>query len=301
MDLHQVFNADGSPAIGERAILDVNGNPMVFPNGDPIAFRLGFTRVYNFYGVDPIGFHAFKGIARDAGICITKPPQLLFEFLWKDLPDGSNLARDPVSLWMDAIFELAWREIPGVPLVASEKSAWSENVSVAIRALSKFRHLIPEQASGFKDPPDHWYSIIDDVFTASIAAIDVLLTVPTASVDPSSSRSVVPSMSAHDAHPDSANAPNNNDTPVVLNGQGEAVFVFGITKPPLTHPQYNVVQALLEAGDAGLGKDRLVQVSGHSDARGILNRLAKLDGDWARAIQMPGKPNGRYRIRTAPR
>jgi hypothetical protein len=83
---------------------------------------------------------------------------------------------------------------------------------------------------------------------------------------------------------------------VVLQGPGKPPIVKEKKKRVLTDPQYNVVQALLEAGEGGLTKDQLEQKSGHSDARGILSRLAKSDPDWGVVIHFPGTTGGRYRI-----
>jgi len=94
--------------------------------------------------------------------------------------------------------------------------------------------------------------------------------------------------------------PTKTGSPVVLQGQGNDVLVLGKPKTALTSPQYNVIQALLEAGAAGLNKDNLIEKSGHSDARGILKRLAASDAEWGRVIIMPGKPGGKYRVRTNP-
>jgi hypothetical protein len=83
---------------------------------------------------------------------------------------------------------------------------------------------------------------------------------------------------------------------VVLRGFGDPPIVRGKVKPRLTWAQYHVVNALLEAGDEGLTKDRLDAVSGHSEARKILQRLHDSDPDWAAVIQMPGRPGLRYRL-----
>jgi hypothetical protein len=85
-----------------------------------------------------------------------------------------------------------------------------------------------------------------------------------------------------------------------LSGRGNPVHLNGHEKAALNDPQYNVLQALIEAGAKGLNKDELVQKSGHSDARGILTRLSASDPDWKQVIVMPGKPGGRYRVRTSP-
>jgi hypothetical protein len=58
-------------------------------------------------------------------------------------------------------------------------------------------------------------------------------------------------------------------------------------KPALRHAQYNVVKALVDAGDTGLTLDQLVLHSRHADARGILRRLADSDPDWRAVIHFP--------------
>jgi len=84
---------------------------------------------------------------------------------------------------------------------------------------------------------------------------------------------------------------------VALRGREEEPIVLGKTKRKLTLPQYNVVKALLDAGDVGLTKDELVSKSGHEDARGILTRLAKKDPDWKQVIHFAGQTGGGYRIK----
>jgi hypothetical protein len=84
---------------------------------------------------------------------------------------------------------------------------------------------------------------------------------------------------------------------VVLRGREEGPIVLGKPKRKLTTPQYNVVQALLDAGDGGLTKDELVSKSGHEDARGILTRLAEKDADWKEVIHFAGQTGGGYRIK----
>jgi hypothetical protein len=90
--------------------------------------------------------------------------------------------------------------------------------------------------------------------------------------------------------------PAPHTQPVVLRGRTEGPIINGAEKPKLTNPQFNVVKALLEAGDKGLTKDELVTKSGHTDALGIVRRLADKDPDWKLAIQFAGIPGGRYRI-----
>lgn len=91
---------------------------------------------------------------------------------------------------------------------------------------------------------------------------------------------------------------NPEDRPrVVLRGREAGPIVLDKTKQRLTTPQYNVVKALLDAGDAGLTKDELVSKSGHEDARGILKRLTDSDPDWKKVIHFAGQTGGGYRIK----
>jgi hypothetical protein len=83
---------------------------------------------------------------------------------------------------------------------------------------------------------------------------------------------------------------------VILAGKTKQPIVRGKPKPVLRQPQYNVVKALVDAGDTGLTVDQLVHQSSHADARGILKRLAESDPDWRAVIHFPGKSGGHYRI-----
>ncbi len=77
-----------------------------------------------------------------------------------------------------------------------------------------------------------------------------------------------------------------------LRGQDQNPLVRGKAKPPLSFAEYNVVQALLNAGESGqsgLTKDKLDEKSGHTEARKILKRLRVSDPDWAAVIRFPGK------------
>src|SRR5262249_19042815 len=83
---------------------------------------------------------------------------------------------------------------------------------------------------------------------------------------------------------------------VTLGGRAERPVERGKQKDPLTVAQYDVVKALLGAGETGLSKDKLDSVSKHSDARKVLKRLANSDRDWKAVIHFGLRPGGRYRI-----
>lgn len=83
---------------------------------------------------------------------------------------------------------------------------------------------------------------------------------------------------------------------VALSGQASQPVVCGKPKPLLGPAQYNAVQALLEAGPAGLSKDELVRRSGHGDAVRVIKRLRASDPDWAAVLPLPGRSWKHYRV-----
>lgn len=85
--------------------------------------------------------------------------------------------------------------------------------------------------------------------------------------------------------------------PLLLRGRHLGPIVMGKTKGRLTKPQYDVIEALVKAGDTGLSKDGLDWESQHTEARKILRRLAAKDADWAAIIIFPDKPHQHYRLR----
>jgi hypothetical protein len=102
-----------------------------------------------------------------------------------------------------------------------------------------------------------------------------------------------PSLTATAPPPAPAEPPSPR---VVLSGPGKPPIVLGRKKPVLTPARYDVVQALLDAGEGGLGKDELDKKSRHTEARKILQALADSDADWASVIHFPGRKGMRYRI-----
>jgi hypothetical protein len=101
-------------------------------------------------------------------------------------------------------------------------------------------------------------------------------------------------------HNRAAPAPDNDLPPdplVILGESDEEPIVCGVLKKRLTIAQYDVVKALLAAGNGGLSKDSLAKKSGHGDAHRVLKRLNDSDSDWKSVIQLAGRPGGRYRIR----
>ncbi len=115
---------------------------------------------------------------------------------------------------------------------------------------------------------------------------------------PSASDGAISAAASHEEGDQVGNklgADQTTEPSVWLLGRGEPCHVLGQEKPPLTDAQYDVVKALLEAGEKGLSKDSLTLV--RRDARGILLRLKKKDDDWDTVILMPGQSHGGYRLK----
>ena len=74
---------------------------------------------------------------------------------------------------------------------------------------------------------------------------------------------------------------------VTLYGIRDKPVVNGKEKPPVTLPQYKLLKAVIEAGEAGLTKSRLMAIS--SDYWKSLDSLKKSDSDWNEVIHFPGK------------
>jgi hypothetical protein len=84
---------------------------------------------------------------------------------------------------------------------------------------------------------------------------------------------------------------------IQLNGAGEKATINGeLTDEALNDSQCNVVEALLSRRPRGLSKDKLVSVSGHTDAVQVLKRLFK-KRLWCDVILLPGKSGLGYRIK----
>lgn len=85
---------------------------------------------------------------------------------------------------------------------------------------------------------------------------------------------------------------------VVLRGPTECPLVLGREVPRLTQPRYDIIQALIAAGEKGLSLDQIKRFSGHDTAEKTLKGLSKNKKatEWKQVILLPGKPYCRYRL-----
>jgi hypothetical protein len=96
-------------------------------------------------------------------------------------PGLGNDGRENIGLWLVALFEIALRRVPSVPLHA-ERMTWWDSHTIHLEDLAAARHLSQTRpdlqwtvdrlpASG----PYHWFATLRDIVSASVYACDYLL------------------------------------------------------------------------------------------------------------------------------
>ena len=104
------------------------------------------------------------------------------------------------------------------------------------------------------------------------------------------------SVSGHRQMSSTVDGQSDSKCCVVLRGKGERPLVLGREESPVTSAQYDVLQALVNAGADGLSMTELIRRSGHGSARNVLKNLANSSSAWQQVILMPGAPGRRYRL-----
>lgn len=215
---------------------------------------------------------------------------LLFHAAWS-LPPGTILRADkiiPVGILGRVLHRQKQEEAAGFPS-ASKKSP--EEFHAALEAVKKRKssmsreELLQEWDDAMLEAEQMMTKLLEDGCYCS--------TLP---MDPFTASAALLDLMAAETSPTRNSPPPPKPPIVLLNGLGESVYLRGEEAPPLTDPQYNVINTLLDAGPRGLNKDELVKKSGHADAVKILKRVAKLSDNWRSVIGLAGKPGGRYRI-----
>jgi hypothetical protein len=166
-----------APMVGESAVHNVTGNPILFSNGQPVAMRQGIDRNYFIHaGGAPhrriTSITSFFSLAAQAGQCLYVLPADVNRILWRRWLHGFPAIGDK-GMWISALFELAWQQAAGSSLSAA-RFAWSGSTNIPLDAQQE-DGAATDSPADIPDPPAHWYSLIDDLVAASIAAIDILL------------------------------------------------------------------------------------------------------------------------------
>ncbi len=145
----------------------------------------GVSRDCEFHG-DVERWQEYSAIATAAGSCLTGLPKHVTALVWRDWLNGFDLPSD-VWLWTNAVFELAWRQIPGSS-VKAERFADVLGCQIPLDAIPQLRANVADGKSSsspevarelatLPDDPPRWYSLLDDVLNASITAIDLLFAI----------------------------------------------------------------------------------------------------------------------------
>ena len=191
-DPQQLFDSEGKPLVGDQPYLDTDGNPMVYPDGTPIAMHPGASRTIYFWGRELFdskpgdyseSIAVLQSAAEELGTLLLDLPIEAKEIVWKEWPHNYRYTDSTKKgIWFDAVFELAFQNHPGSGLVV-ERCVWGENMKMGLKELSefgktsdRFDELFGDLVEHVGNPPAYWYSWFDNIGSASVAAIDLLLT-----------------------------------------------------------------------------------------------------------------------------
>jgi hypothetical protein len=127
-----------------------------------------FTRWVQFEGGSET---SLKPVSIDAARLLRVLPDKLLPRLWDNLPIGTDLANNEIA-WVDAVFELAWREVLGSPLRADKFVPMGIDTRVSLSSYAAFfRDFRPGEIPDLN--PD-WFSTLDSFAIASVYAIDII-------------------------------------------------------------------------------------------------------------------------------
>ena len=121
-------------------------------------------------------------LAADAGRLLRDaPPEVIAQIGRKT---HEAMPSDDAQAWVGIVYSLAWRKHKGTALTASPKTLWNCNGKSSVEvpldnvpAWQQDEHMPPKvrEALAANDPPRRWYSRLDDLAGASVAACDLLL------------------------------------------------------------------------------------------------------------------------------
>lgn len=172
-----------TPIVGKETIHNVTGKPILFSSGEPVALRPGVNRNYFVHAGGAAheritNITSFFALAARAGQCLEGLPSSVNRLIWQNWPEGFRAIGDK-GMWVSALYELAWQQLPESKLSANRFSwAGTTNTQIDTPPSAKQQTTANAQTdlSTFAPSgPPHWYSVIDDLVGSSIAAVDLLL------------------------------------------------------------------------------------------------------------------------------
>jgi len=177
---HYLHRSRGPSAPAER---------LCFDDGMPAPSYQGVLRDYQIYvekfqGSDETTYaesvSEYLGIANELGSFLKELPTEVHQVIWQDWIREPLIGPEPANLWINAIFELAWQNHSGSGL-AAKRLVWHEDKEVSYpyppqlrEAGSPFHGVFTAILKNAGDPPSYWYSWMDNIWRASISAIDLL-------------------------------------------------------------------------------------------------------------------------------
>jgi len=177
-------NSDGTPIYTDVPTLDVTGKPIVDETGRALLCEMPCGREGMFYGTQK-GGEFFALLGNRAGECLLGAPDEAVGWI----PTDSIRQRDAESRWVWSVFDLAWSGAH--PALQAQRLTWHRVLGSAkthaspaielpydrselarIRAIQK-HFEIPETWT--RRLPSHYFGELEDLFSASVATIDFLL------------------------------------------------------------------------------------------------------------------------------
>lgn len=158
-------------------------------DGKSVVIYPGGKRTYSLFGDQFPGssdgdyaeaVREYVGASAEAGRLLDDMPQYIKQTVWKEWPHGF-VKPDPQDLWTNAVFELAWQKHSGSGF-AADRYVWHENLRLKVDDLPRvrgdegpIRKMFAKLLEHAGVPPSYWFSSLNNIWRASIAAIDVIL------------------------------------------------------------------------------------------------------------------------------
>lgn len=188
LDLEPSFLKPQAAVVPSFAFPDAAGNPIATSAGEPCPFRLGFSRMHFVKRALTEDLHLFS----DAAKVLNVLPSFVNEVLWKRWRQGFPLPEDGFDegVWIDAIFETSWQQLPfsslGASRIAFSSNASNGMTSVTLKGDGLFPRIPPDLRSmvpNVQGYPQGIRSELPDLLESSIQLIETILAIPEPAVE----------------------------------------------------------------------------------------------------------------------
>lgn len=180
LDLEPVHLRPQVVVVPSFSFPDATGKPIATSTGEPSPFRLGFSRTHYVKRASAEDLQLFS----DAAKVLSVLPVFVNEVLWKRWRQGFPLPEDGFDegVWIDAVFETSWQQLPFSSLRASRAALSSDGKTSAVlkgeglfpRIPPAFRSMVPH-VHGY---PQRIRSELPDLLECSIQLIETIRAIP---------------------------------------------------------------------------------------------------------------------------